>query len=62
MQEQGENMKDVRGRLGIRAAESKVEKRMLERIGHIMRMGDKKLTKAVVLTFGMVRGFGWERK
>ena len=42
-------MIDVRGRLGIRAVESKVEKRMLERIGHIIRMGDERLTKAVVL-------------
>ena len=49
MQEQGRNMVDVRGSLEIRSVEAKVEKRVLERIGHVMRMGDERMTKAVVL-------------
>ena len=49
MQELRMNMTDVREKLGIRAVESKIEKRVLERIGHVMRMGDERLTKAVVL-------------
>jgi len=49
MQEQGRNMVDVRGSLEIRSVEAKVEKRVLERIGHVMRMGDERMTKAIVL-------------
>ena len=67
MQEQGVNMTDVRGRVGIRAVESKIEKRVLERIGHVMRMGDERLTKAVVLGWyeeleGKAKRIGRKRK
>ena len=49
MKERGVNMTDVRARLGIRTVEWKVEKRVLERIGHVIRMGNERLTKAMVL-------------
>ena len=42
------NMTDVRQRLGIKL-EWKIERRVLERIGHVMRMENDRLTKAVVL-------------
>ena len=42
-------MEDVRRKLGVRSVRWKVEKRVLERIGHVMRMEDGRLTKAVVL-------------
>ena len=43
------NMTDVRQRLGIKSVEWKIERRVLERIGHVMRMENDRLTKAVVL-------------
>ena len=49
MQDRGENMWDVRERLGVRSIRSKIERRVLERIGHVMRMGNGRQTKAVVL-------------
>ena len=60
MQAQGANMTDVRGRLRIRAVECKIEKRVLERIGHVMRMGDERIAKAVVL--GWYEGLEGSRK
>ena len=42
-------MFDVRRSLGVKSVSVKVEKRVLERIGHVMRMGNERLTKAVVL-------------
>ena len=51
MAERHENMTDVRQRLGIKSVERKIERRVLERIGHVMRMENDRLTKAVV--------FGW---
>ena len=67
MQELGVNMIDVRKKLGVRALESKIEKRVLERVGHVMRMGDERLTKAVVLGWygeleGRVKRTGRKRK
>ena len=67
MQAQEINMVDVRGRLRIRALESKIEKRVLDRIGHVMRMGDERLTKAVVLGWferleGRAKKIGKKRK
>ena len=44
-----ENVTDVRQRLGIKSVEWKIERRVLERIGHVMRMKNDRLTKAVVL-------------
>ena len=43
------NMTDVRQRLGIKSVVWKIERRVLERIGHVMRMENDRLTKAVVL-------------
>ena len=49
MAERHVNMTDVRQRLGIKSVEWKIERRVLERIGHVMRMENDRLTKAVVL-------------
>ena len=49
MQEEGVNMEDVRRALGVRSIRWKIEKRCLERIGHIMRMDDGRMVKAVTL-------------
>ena len=49
MAERHVNMIDVRQRLGIKSVEWKIERRVLERIGHVMRMENDRLTKAVVL-------------
>ena len=54
MQARGENMYDVRTRLGVESVQWKIEKRVLERIGHAMRMKDDSLTKVAVL--------GWYKK
>ena len=43
------NMQDVRTELGIKSIDSKIEKRVLERIGHVMRMDDERLVKAATL-------------
>ena len=57
MQARGENMQDVRNRLGVKSVQWKIEKRVLERIGHVMRMGNDRLTKAVVLGwYGKLEG------
>ena len=49
MAERHENMTDVRQRLGIKSVEWKIERRVLERIGHVLRMENDRLAKAVVL-------------
>jgi hypothetical protein len=49
MQEAGVNMQDVRSELGIKSIRLKIEKRCLERLGHLMRMDDDRLVKAVTL-------------
>ena len=49
MQREKKNMEDVRRELGVKSLRWKVEKRVLERIGHVMRMDDERMTKAVVL-------------
>ena len=49
MAERHENMADVRQRLGIKSVEWKIERRVLERIGYVMRMENDRLTIAVVL-------------
>ena len=40
MQARGENRWDVRARLGVKSVRWKIEKRVLERIGHVLRMGN----------------------
>ena len=51
MQEESKNMQDVRNELGVKSVRLRVriEKRCLERIGHIMRLEDTKMVKAVTL-------------
>ena len=49
MEKEGKNMADVRKELGVRTLRWKIEKKVLERIGHVMRMGDERMTKALAL-------------
>jgi hypothetical protein len=49
MQEDSKNMQDVRNELGVKSVRLRIEKRCLERIGHIMRMEDTRMVKAVTL-------------
>ena len=42
-------MVDVRRELGVKSLRWKIEKRCLERIGHVLRMDDSRMVKAVVL-------------
>ena len=49
MQDESKNMFDVRKELGVMSVRWKVEKRVLERVGHVMRMDDSRLTKVCVL-------------
>ena len=49
MQAGHENMWDVRARLGVKSVQWKIEKRVLERIGHVLRMSNERLTKVAVL-------------
>ena len=49
MTEESKNMFDVRKELGVKSVRSKVEKRSLERIGHVMRLEDSSTVKAVTL-------------
>ena len=42
-------MADVRKELKVKSIRWKIEKRVLERLGHVMRMEDGRMTKAVVL-------------
>lgn len=54
MQAESKNMQDIRNELGIKSVRYKIEKRVLERIGHVCRMKDERLVKAVTL--------GWMRE
>ena len=49
MEARGVNMQDVRSCLGVKSVRWKIEKRVLERIGHVVRMGNDRLVKAMVL-------------
>ena len=49
MQEDGVNMQDIRNKLEIKTLRWKIEKRVLQRIGHVMRMEDDRLVKIVTL-------------
>ena len=49
MEARGCNMQDVRSCLGVKSVRWKIEKRVLERIGHVVRMGNDRLVKAMVL-------------
>lgn len=54
MQQEGRNMQDVRNELGVKSIRLKIEKRVLERIGHVFRLSDDRIVKAVTL--------GWMRE
>ena len=49
MEEERVNMVDVRRTLGVKSLRMKIEKRVLERIGHVMQMDDGRTVKAAVL-------------
>ena len=49
MQMQGKNMQDIRNILNVKTLRWKIEKRTLERIGHVLRMNDSRTTKVAVL-------------
>lgn len=49
MQENGVNMLDIRKALGIKSLRWKIERRILERMGHVMHVDDDRLVKAVIL-------------
>ena len=49
MQDQGINMQDLRNQMGIKTLRRQIEKRSLERIGHVLRMKSDRGTKAAVL-------------
>ena len=49
MEERGVNMFGVRNKLGVKTLETKITKRVLQRIGHVLRMENGSLTKSVVL-------------
>ena len=49
MQQKGVNMQDLRNELGVTTIRTKIEKRVLERVGHVIRMDDTRMTKAVCL-------------
>ena len=48
MQRTGQNMQDIRNLLGIRSVQWKIEKRSLQRIGHVMRLNDDRPVKRAV--------------
>ena len=49
MQEKGVNMQDIRNQLNIKSIRWENEGRTHKRIGHVMRMDDKRLTKVACL-------------
>ena len=49
MEKQSKNMQDIRNILNIKSIRWKTEKRTLERIRHVLRMSNQRITKIVVL-------------
>ena len=49
MQRRGMNMQDIRNEVNMKTIGWKIEKRVWARMGHIFRMGDERITKAVTL-------------
>ena len=47
MQEKKANMFQVRKDLGVGSSETKIEKRTLERIGHVLRMKNDRIVKQI---------------
>ena len=48
METRGANMQNVRSYRGVKSVRWKIEKRVLEKIGLVVRMGNEMLTKAIV--------------
>ena len=49
MEREHKNMEDIRNELRVQTVKWKIEKRVMERIGHVMRMDDTRTTKAATL-------------
>ena len=49
MQQEHKNRQDVQNELGVKSVRLKVEKRVLKRMRHLMRMEDDRTVKAVTL-------------
>ena len=49
MERQGKIMQDIRNSLNFKSIRWKIEKRTLERIGHVLRISNKRTTKIAVL-------------
>ena len=49
MQRRGRNMQDIRNELNIKTVRWKIEKRVWERMGHVLRMDNTRMTKVAVM-------------
>ena len=49
MEMERKNMQDIRKQLSVKSVRIKIEKRVLERIGHVMRLEDGSLIKSATL-------------
>ena len=49
MAQEHKNMQDIRNIINVRSIRYKIEKRVLERIGHVMRMDHSREVKVAVL-------------
>ena len=58
MSERHTNRYDVRRKFGVKSVEWRIQKRILERIAHVMRIGNDRLTTAGA---GVVGGVGRSR-
>ena len=54
MQEKGVNMFQVRKTLGVGSLELKIEKRTLERLGHVLRMKNDRVVKQITLGWSVI--------
>ena len=54
MQEKKVNMFQVRKDLGVGSLEMKIEKRTLERIGHVLRMKNDRIVKQITLGWPVI--------
>ena len=54
MQEKKVNMFQVRTDLGVGSLEMKIEKRTLERIGHVLRMKNDRIVKQITLGWPVI--------
>ena len=54
MERMGTNMQHIKNQMGIKSIEWKIEKTVLERLGHVMRMENSRLPKIAVM--------GWNKE